>query len=96
LGVASASCLLIPLLVMGGLVLLRNHWLAVALRYCLSVVTLQRDGALDFHYVPVPFLASILSWASYVMLGIVGALVATYLTICYVVSGWGGCGCGAW
>ena len=86
----SISFLLLPLIAVGMLVLMRNRWLAVALRYCLSVAVLQREGGFDFRHVPVHWMAVLLQGVSIVLLGFVGLVVAVYLTVCYVVSGRGG------
>ena len=74
----------------GGIILARNHWLVVVLRYCLSVAALQRDTGLSFAAVRWPPLRALLGWVLSGVLGVVGLVVAVYLSACYVVSGdWG-------
>jgi hypothetical protein len=73
--------------VVGALILARNHWLVVALRYCLSVAALQRDSGLGFTNVRSKVLRLVLSGLSSCLLSVVGLVVALYLTACYVVSG---------
>jgi hypothetical protein len=72
--------------VVGALILARNHWLVVALRYCLSVAALQRDSGLGFTNVRSRVLRLVLSGLSSCLLSMVGLVVALYLTACYVVS----------
>jgi hypothetical protein len=72
--------------VVGALILARNHWLVVALRYCLSVAALQRDSGLGFTSVRSRVLRLLLSGLSSCLLSMVGLVVALYLTACYVVS----------
>ncbi|KAF6262310.1 hypothetical protein COO60DRAFT_1699325 [Scenedesmus sp. NREL 46B-D3] len=72
--------------VVGALILARNHWLVVALRYCLSVAALQRDSGLGFANVRSRVLRCVLSGLSSCLLGLVGLVVALYLTACYVVT----------
>jgi hypothetical protein len=72
--------------VVGALILARNHWLVVALRYCLSVAALQRDSGLGFASVRSRILRLALSGLSSCLLSMVGLVVALYLTACYVVS----------
>lgn len=70
----------------GGIILARNHWLVVVLRYCLSVAALQRDTGLSFAGVRWPPLRAALGWVLSGVLGVVGLVVAVYLSACYVVS----------
>ncbi|WIA38825.1 hypothetical protein OEZ86_002106 [Tetradesmus obliquus] len=72
--------------VVGALILARNHWLVVALRYCLSVAALQRDSGLGFTSVRSRVLRLVLSGLSSCLLSMVGLVVALYLTACYVVT----------
>lgn len=78
----------------GGIILARNHWLVVVLRYCLSVAALQRDSGLSFGAVRWAPLRLVLSCAMSGVLAVVGLVVAVYLSACYVVSFWVGCGGG--
>jgi hypothetical protein len=71
----------------GGIILARNHWLMVVLRYCLSVAALQRDTGLSFRGLRYVIARAMLSWVVTLVLGIVGFVVAIYLSACYVVSG---------
>lgn len=80
------AAITVPIAVVGGVVVARNRWVAVALRYCLSVAMLRQGGGLDFSSIK----SKSLRWATqgvvYAGLAVVGLVVAVYLTICYVVS----------
>jgi hypothetical protein len=71
----------------GGIILARNHWLMVVLRYCLSVVALQRDAGLSFGGIRYIIARVMLGWVVTGVLSVVGFVVAIYLSACYVVSG---------
>jgi hypothetical protein len=70
----------------GGIILARNHWLMVVLRYCLSVAALQRDTGLSFGGIRYIIARVMLGWVVTMVLGLVGFVVAAYLSACYVVS----------
>jgi hypothetical protein len=70
----------------GGIILARNNWLVVVLRYCLSVAALQRDSGMSFAAVRWRPLRVALSYMLSVVLAVVGLVVAVYLSACYVVS----------
>jgi hypothetical protein len=85
----------------GSIILARNHWLIVVLRYCCSVSGLQADSGLSLAAVRPPALRRCLSALLSAALALVGLVVAAYLSACYVVRaqagavGWalrlGGC-----
>jgi hypothetical protein len=94
-GIVLLGFIIAAAVAVGALILARNHWLVVALRYCWSVAALQRDGGLGFNGIKNRVLRFMLSWLSSGVLSVVGFVVAFYLTACYVVSNasraWSGC-----
>jgi len=99
IGVALLGFTIAAPVAVGGIILARNHWLVVVLRYCLSVAALQRDSGMSFAAIRYRPLRQVLSGVLTGVLGLVGVVVAVYLSACYVVSGllWGGVeGGGLW
>lgn len=87
IGVALLGFTIAAPVAVGGIILARNHWLVVVLRYCLSVAALQRDSGLSFAAIRYRPLRQVLSGVLTGVLGMVGLVVAVYLSACYVVSG---------
>jgi hypothetical protein len=86
LGLLVLLALLAPLCATAALVLARNHWLAVALRYVLGVL-LSRSGAGLRLRCLAPFrpLQRAAALAALAALALVGGLVSLYLATCYSV-----------
>lgn len=89
-GVAAVGLLLLLCIVavpvaLGLMVLARNHWLLLALRYCMSVAALQHDNGLAFARVRWPAARTVLRGAASVLLALIAGIVAVYLIVCYIV-----------
>ncbi len=92
LGLLVLLALLAPLCTTAALVLARNHWLAVALRYVVGVLLMRSSAGLRLRCLARCRPAqSAVAWAGMGLLAAVGALVAVYLATCYSVGGvgWG-------
>lgn len=79
--------LLAPLCTSAALVLARNHWLGVALRYVMGSLLLRSSAGLRLRCLARcrPLQAAV-AWAGLAALAAVGLLVAVYLATCYSVT----------
>jgi len=87
LGLLVLLALLAPLCTTAALVLARNHWLAVALRYVVGVLLMRSSASLRFRCLERwRFLQAAVAWVGLALLAAVGILVAVYLATCYSVT----------
>lgn len=88
LGLLALLFLLAPLVTTAALVLARNHWLAVALRYVAGVLLMRSSSGLRLRCLArARALQAAVAWAGLLLLAAVGLIVAVYLGTCYSVRG---------
>jgi hypothetical protein len=87
LGLLALLALLAPLCTAAALVLARNHWLAVALRYVVGVLLMRSSAGLRLRCLArCRPLQGAVAWVGLSLLAAVGLIVAVYLGTCYSVG----------
>ena len=88
MGLLAVLMLLAPLCAAAALVLARNRWLSVALRYVGGVLLLRSAAGMRLRRLArCQLLQAAVAWAGLLLLAAVGAIVALYLGACYTARG---------